>query len=206
MATLISVGTGLIGTLVGAAIAWFAGRRQHRVETTYAMHQEFHGAEMTKSRGLAGETVREHKAKNYDELRRDLPLEKTQHVWNVLYFYQRLWFAIKYENIQKNKVPVMFGENFWWWYLNSYQEQLKPEKKAKEKEKEEEEEEEKKKKEKGLNWQAARDIEELWNWMKKEADPSDQKRWHERAMEMADALRREQTVSHFTDGPGRPAT
>ena len=85
------------------------------METTYAMHQEFHGAEMTKSRGLAGETVREHKAKNYDELRRDLPLEKTQHVWNVLYFYQRLWFAIKYENIQKNKVPVMFGENFWWW-------------------------------------------------------------------------------------------
>src|SRR5262249_33661755 len=109
MATLVSVGTGLIGTLVGATIAWLAGRRQHRVETTYAMHQEFHAAEMTKSRGLAGKTVRKHYPKNYDDLRRDLPPQKTQHVWNVMYFYQRLWLAIKYENIYTKNVPEMFG-------------------------------------------------------------------------------------------------
>ena len=187
MATLVSVGTGLIGTLVGAAIAWLAGRRQHRVETTYAMHQEFHAAEMTKSRGLAGKTVRKHYPKNYDCLRRDLPPKKTQHVWNVMYFYQRLWLAIKYENIYTKNVPEMFGENFWWWYLKSYQKQLKPEDKSKEEE-EEGGVEGKKKEDKGLNWQAARDIEELWTWMNKEADPGHKKRWHERAMEMADPM------------------
>ena len=44
------------------------------------------------------------------------------------------------------------------------------------------------KKNKGLNWQAAQDIEELWTWMNKEADPGHKKRWHERAMEMADPM------------------
>ena len=169
MATLVSLGSGLIGTLVGAVIAWLVGRRQHRVETTFAMHQEFHSAEMTKSRGAAGKTVREHYPKNYDELRRTLEPEVAQHVWNVMYFYQRLWLAIKYNNIHTKYVPELFGENFWWWYLKSYEVQLvKLEEEGKE------------------NWQAARHIEELWIWMGGKADTSDVEHWRERAKKMAD--------------------
>src|SRR5215813_4201186 len=185
MATLVSVGTGLIGTLVGAAIAWLAGRRQHHVETTYAMHQEFHAAEMTKSSGLAGKTVRKHYPKNYDDLRRDLPPKKHNMSGMSCTSINAYGSRLSTRNIYTKNVPEMFGENFWWWY----QKQLNPEEKSKEEEEEEEEEEGvEEKKKKGLNWQAAQDIEELWTWMNKEADPGHKKRWHERAMEMADPM------------------
>jgi hypothetical protein len=60
MDALISVATGLVGTLVGAAIAWLAGKRLHRLKTAYDMHREFHSSEMTHSRNLGGVTVRKH--------------------------------------------------------------------------------------------------------------------------------------------------
>lgn len=169
MAALVSVGTGLIGTLVGAAIAWFVGRRQHRLETTFTMHREFSAPEMTRSRNLAGKTVRKHYPKNFDVIRTTVDPEETQYVWNVMYFYQRLRLAIKYKNIQEKYVSEMFGENFYWWYIKCYQVQLvEPEKRGE------------------LNWQAARHIEELWVWIKNDADPSDRERWRQRAIEMAD--------------------
>ena len=59
------------------------------------MHHEFNAPEMTLSRNLAGKTVREHSSESFDELRTNLVPEKTQHVWTVMYFYQRLWLAIK---------------------------------------------------------------------------------------------------------------
>lgn len=55
MQPFVSVAAALLGTVVGAAIAWLAGRRQHRLETAFAMHREFHTPEMTRSRNLAGE-------------------------------------------------------------------------------------------------------------------------------------------------------
>jgi hypothetical protein len=67
---------------------------------------------MTHSRNLAGKAVRDHSSETFDAMRRKLSPDVTQHVWNVLYFYQRLWLAIKYKNIQEDYVPEMFGENF----------------------------------------------------------------------------------------------
>jgi hypothetical protein len=69
METLISVGAGLIGTMVGAAIAWSVGSRQHRLETAFAMHREFHAPDMTRSRNLAGTTVRDHPSETFDAIR-----------------------------------------------------------------------------------------------------------------------------------------
>jgi hypothetical protein len=122
----ISAGAGLLGTLVGAGITWFAARRRDRLETAFALHREFHAPDMTHSRSLAGKTVRDHGSETFDAMREKLSPDATQHVWNVPYFYQRLWLAIKYKNIQKDFVPEMFGENFCWWYLKSYEEQLLP--------------------------------------------------------------------------------
>jgi hypothetical protein len=163
METLVSVGAGLIGTLVGAAIAWLAGSRQRRLETAFAMHREFHASEMTHSRNLAGKTVREHRSETLDAIRRKLAPEQTQHVWNVLYFYQRLWLAINYGSIHKRYVPEMFGENFWWWYVKSYRDQLVP-----------------------LDWQASRHIAALMDWMERNADQNEMERWRKRAVEMGD--------------------
>jgi len=46
MEVLTSVATGLVGTLVGAAIAWLAARKSHRLEISFEMHREFHSPEM----------------------------------------------------------------------------------------------------------------------------------------------------------------
>jgi hypothetical protein len=79
-----------------------------------------------------------------------------QHVWNVMYFYQRLWLAIHYKHVRKDQVPGMFGENFYWWWINSYATQLAP------------------KDGKGgpdatsppkVDWQAARQISDLKRWI-----------------------------------------
>ena len=108
---------------------------------------------------------------NFDVMRRTLEPEKTQHIWNVMYFYQRLWLAVKYKNIHRKYVPEMFGENFYWWYIKCYQDQLvKPEEKGE------------------LSWQAARHIEELWVWLEDNAGPGDKERWRNRAEEMADPV------------------
>ena len=96
--------------------------------------------------------------------------EEMQHVWNVLYFYQRLWLAIKYENIHKKYVCEMFGENFYWWYIKSYQDQLIRGQENEEK------------------WQAAYHIEDLWKWFEKEADSNDKSRWKKRVKEMPEPI------------------
>jgi hypothetical protein len=163
METLVSVGAGLVGTVVGAAIAWLVSGRQHRLETSFAMHREFHAPEMTRSRNLAGKTVRDHRSETFDAMRRNLPPEETQHVWNVMYFYERLWLAVKYKSIHRSYVPEMFGENFCWWYIKSYEDQLVP-----------------------LDWQASRHIDALMKWIKRTASPTEMDRWRQRAVEMGD--------------------
>ena len=164
METLVSVGAGLVGTVVGAAIAWLVSRRQHRLETAFAMHREFHAPEMTRSRNHAGKTVGDHRSETFDALRRNLPPEETQHVWNVMYFYQRLWLAVKYRSIHRSYVPEMFGENFCWWYIKSYEDQLVP-----------------------LDWQASRHIDALMEWIKRAASQIEMERWRQRAVDMGDS-------------------
>jgi hypothetical protein len=149
--------------MVGAAIAWFVSSRQHRLETAFAMHREFHAPDMTRSRNLAGTTVRDHPSETFDAIRRRLTPEETQHVWNVMYFYQRLWLAIKYKSIHESYVPEMFGENFCWWYIKSYEDQLVP-----------------------LDWQASRHIAALMKWIERKAGQTEMGRWRKRAMEMGD--------------------
>jgi hypothetical protein len=163
METLVSVGAGLVGTVVGAAIAWLVSGRQRRLETAFAMHREFHAPEMTRSRNHAGKTVRDHRSETFDAMRRNLPPEETQHVWNVMYFYQRLWLAVKYKSIHQSYVPEMFGENFCWWYIKSYEDQLVP-----------------------LDWEAGRHIDALMEWIKRTASPIEMERWRQRAGEMGD--------------------
>jgi hypothetical protein len=87
--------------VLGAGIAWFVSRRQHRLETAFAMHREFQAPEMTRSRSLAGKTVRVHPSESFAAMRRKLTPEEMQHVWNVMYFYQRLWLAIEYKSIHE---------------------------------------------------------------------------------------------------------
>jgi hypothetical protein len=181
MEILVSVGAGLIGTLVGAGIAWFVSRKQHRLETVFAIHREFHAPEMTRSRNLAGKTVRDHQSESFDAMRRKLSPQETQYVWNVMYFYQRLWLAIKFKSIHESYVSEMFGENFCWWYIKSYRDQLVP-----------------------LDWQASRHIAALMRWIERHADQTELDRWRSRAVAMGDPRLEEPDRMGSAEGSGRP--
>jgi hypothetical protein len=87
----------------------------------------------------------------YDEMRRMLSSDVTQNVWNVMYFYQRLSFAINHKNIHEKYVGEMFGENFIWWYQRSYDKQLVNIES----------------KDEDIPWQAGRDIDSLRRWLYK---------------------------------------
>lgn len=163
VAILVPIAAGLVGALVGAAAAWFAGRVQHRLETTFAMHREFHSPEMTRSRNLAGQTVRDNRSSSFEDMRVRLSPEVTQHVWNVMYFYQRLCLAVKLRDVHRSYIPEMFGENFCWWYSRSYEHQLVP-----------------------LNWQAGRHIKWLMNWIEDSAPADELQKWRTRAAAIED--------------------
>jgi hypothetical protein len=79
-----------------------------------------------RSRNLAGKAVIDNRSFSFEEMRAQLSPEVTQHVWNVMYFYQRLCLAIKLRDVHRSHVPEMFGENFCWWYTKSYEHQLVP--------------------------------------------------------------------------------
>jgi hypothetical protein len=163
MGIVVSIGAGLVGALVGAVAAWFAGSAQHRLETTFAMHREFHSPEMTRSRNLAGQTVTDHRSSSFAQIRATLPPDVTQHVWNVMYFYQRLYLAIRFRDVYGSHIPDMFGETFCWWYSTCYEHQLVP-----------------------LDWQAGRHIKWLMDWIERHADADELEKWRMRTAGMAD--------------------
>lgn len=173
MAILVPVAAGLAGALVGAVAAWFIGRAQHRLETTFAMHREFHSLEMTRSRSLAAQTVRSNRSFSFDEMRRKLSPEVIQHVWNVMYFYQRLCLAIKFKDVHRSYIAEMFGENFCWWYSKSYKHQLVP-----------------------LNWQAGGHIDWLMNWIEHHAPADELDKWRIRAATMDDPMPAREGMLH----------
>jgi len=63
----------------------------------------------------------------------------------------------------RNTFPEMFGENFCWWYIKSYKDQLIP-----------------------LSWQASHHISALMDWVEAKADRNEMESWRKRAVEMAD--------------------
>lgn len=127
------------------------------------MHREFHSPEMTRSRNLAGQTVMDHRSCSFEEIRAKLSPDVTQHVWNVMYFYQRLCLAIRLRDVYGSHIPEMFGENFCWWFSKCYEYQLVP-----------------------LNWQAGRHIEWLMDWIEHHADKDELEKWRARAASMED--------------------
>jgi hypothetical protein len=139
---LLNILAGLIGVIAGAALSWLIGTRQSQVAATCKLHRVYHGAAMNDSRERAGRIVHKHPEATYVNLWYMLDPADAQHIWNVMYFYQRLWLAIEYRNVHRKLVPDLFGESFYWWYSNSFAGQLLP-----------------------VNDEAARDIGSLRDWL-----------------------------------------
>jgi hypothetical protein len=88
-----------------------------------------------------------------------------------MYFYERLSLAIKNENIHKKYVGEMFGENFIWWYLKSYDKQLVNIDIDED-----------------IRWQASRNIASLQAWLYENTDRNQYEQWVRRANKMQDPI------------------
>ncbi|MEM6432231.1 MAG: hypothetical protein AAF773_00010 [Cyanobacteria bacterium P01_D01_bin.115] len=112
---------GLLGTFLGVFISWVMTRRRNRSQLTFDMHREFNNAEFSNARRQADLLLRKHPSKRLDEIEE---IEEGYLIWLVIRFYQRLWIAIKYQQIKPQLVPELFGEIFFWWYFIHYKDKL----------------------------------------------------------------------------------
>ena len=116
----------LFGTLVGAALAWLAGRHQQRLTLTLEMHREFNSADMLGARYRAGELLETNHTLDLRAMQSSLGKSTLLDVWRIIRFYERLWLAVKKRRVLRGEVPGLFGEIFDWWYLQSFRHQLLP--------------------------------------------------------------------------------
>jgi hypothetical protein len=77
-----------------------------------------------------------------------------QDVWNVMYFYQRLWLAVRHGHVHKRYVPGLFGDVFYWWWEHSFQRQLVP-----------------------LPTEPAQHVQALQHWLEAHSTQDDRTRW-----------------------------
>ncbi|MBV8212743.1 MAG: hypothetical protein JOZ08_05900 [Verrucomicrobia bacterium] len=81
-----------------------------------------------------------------------------RNIWMVIGFYRRLALAINNKQINEDLVPVLFGDNFIWWYHHCFKNQLEP-----------------------TGWESWDRMKYLKSWLARKAKPEDLRAWEIRA-------------------------
>ncbi|PIB27893.1 hypothetical protein [Maribacter sp. 4G9] len=125
---LIPVISGVIGALIGATSANYFASKSRKSNQTFEFHKEFNSTSFSKYRSEAYLLIKNHPNKNYDELWEEEfhgnNEVRTISLYMIMRFYQRLWLAIKYDKIDNQIAPDLFGEVFVWWYYFSFEKNL----------------------------------------------------------------------------------
>ena len=115
--------TALIGTIAGSVISWFITTHRSKLQATFDLHREFCSGELYKSRVIANKLIEQCPNFSLSKLRQDFP-EEAFHLLQLANFYQRLYVAIKYNQVKADLIPELFGEVFIWWYVVCFKEQM----------------------------------------------------------------------------------
>jgi hypothetical protein len=145
---------GLLGALLGSLISWLTSDRQAKMKTTLDLHREFNSGEVLQSRRPADRVFAKYLDQTYDQFSATLEPDEYSPLWHVINFYQRLWIAIKHQQLITSMVPDLFGEVFMRWYIPYFEKMIVP-----------------------LGWSSSKNIQELRNWFEKHADQQDFKEW-----------------------------
>ena len=163
MENLITAAVGLLGTVIGGVISWYANVNRGRTQTAWEMHREWNSEPMNRARSKADKLLVKYPGLRLDKLYDTVPSEESDPLWMVENFHQRLWLAIEHNCIDKKLVPRLFGELFVWFYTVAYETLLLP-----------------------VDWPSCKDIQALKEWMDDNADPADLKVWTQRAIKDRD--------------------
>ena len=149
---------GLAGALLGALIVYWTTLIMARWTRTMDLHREFNAERMNLARSGAFKFMKIHWSKTFKNISDDDKLDlDSVPLWEVLYFYQRVWALIEHNQINTSVVPRLFGEVFLWWHIVVFEERLFD-----------------------SEWQSARDIEQLYQWMRRNAHRTDWNSWVKR--------------------------
>lgn len=145
----------IIGALTGTGITLYITRARIRSQLLLDLHRDFNGIDFCAARNEAHKLLQKYPIKNVQEVE---ILEGGSNVFVVVRFYQRLWMLVNNKLIPTKFVGALFGEVFYLWYYDHFQERLLP-----------------------LQWQVARDVESLKAWFEKKCPASDTSLWADRA-------------------------
>jgi hypothetical protein len=145
---------------LSAFISWLISSRNNQTKLVFDLHTEFNTKEMYEARRVADKFLKDHSDINFKEIYEKYDEKDSRPIWLVVRFYERLWLIIDNNQANLELIPKLFGETFYWWYINSFKEQLLP-----------------------ISIQASDHIKNLKNWIDKKAEEKDRKEWEKSAEE-----------------------
>ncbi|MBL8002309.1 MAG: hypothetical protein JNL05_10140 [Flavobacteriales bacterium] len=113
----VTLGSGVLGVVLGFGVSAFSAKRIRRRDLTYAMHREFFGVEMGDVREAARARlpwIIDHSFRELDEDRANATANLP--IWKMMRFYQRLAVMMEHNEIHRPSMPGLFGGTFIWWY------------------------------------------------------------------------------------------
>ena len=116
----------LLGTLIGGTSSWLISRKRSQTSLTFDFHREFNNAEYSRARRRCYRLLKKYPNRDFEEISELEDYEPSADIWFIVRFYQRLWIAIKYKQLNTKSVPELFGENFFWWYVVHFEDKLLP--------------------------------------------------------------------------------
>lgn len=118
------LGAAAFGAVLGASIAWIVDRHKAQVATSFTMHREYFDA-LVEVREAAARFIATHRDHGtLADLWKTEQAADMECVWRIVYFYERLWVAMKYRYIKRKLVPDLFGYAFNYWYEECFEAQL----------------------------------------------------------------------------------
>jgi hypothetical protein len=118
-------GAAAFGACLGATLAWLVSKRRTQVQTAFDMHHEYFDS-LVASRESAVRFIRDHPQGDLAQLWRSVSPAEMEPLWQIVYFYERLWVALKHHYINPKLVPELFGDSFNYWYQECFERQLVP--------------------------------------------------------------------------------
>jgi hypothetical protein len=142
------------GAILGATIGWISSTRHGQAEALFEMHREYHGDAMVKARDVASRALTANPTATFLTLRKTVGPDQMKQVLSIVYFYERLWMAMKYGYVNGKPVPELFGSSFYWWFTKYLQKQFVP-----------------------LDEPTAHHISDLYKWLMKNSSKSEKAEW-----------------------------
>jgi hypothetical protein len=115
----------VLGATVAATLAWLGNRRSLRNTTAFEMHREYFDT-LVGARDATVRFIASHPEGTLDEHWRSVEAAEMLPIWQIVYFYERLWVAVKHRRISRHLVVDLFGDSFNYWYDACFAKQLLP--------------------------------------------------------------------------------